>query len=328
MHLNIRSLKNKMPEVKNIIKEHSPHILGLSECELTKDKIEVTSLKVPGYDLLFPSSWNINGQARVVVYVKKSFKYKQVETLQVDDVQSVWIQGGFHQSKGIMFCHSYREHLSGQNTASQLSYMKNFLDQWDAATEYGNSSQLNEVHVMCDMNVDMLNERLLEPDYHLLHLSRLIKSACDVNNLHQLVKNVTRIQYNSVSKLTDMSCIDHVYTNMKHRCSFPVIIPFGDSDHDIVSYTRYSKELTSPSKVVCKRNYKNFFAYAFLVDVSSIDWSDVLISFDIDIATAHLSRKFNAVLDVHAPWVKLQQRKYFVPWISNKTKELIKARDS
>ena len=62
----------------------------------------------------------------------------------------------------------------------------------------------------------------------------------------------------------------------------------------------------------------------FLVDVSSIDWSDVLISFDIDIATAHLTRKFNAVLDVHAPWVKLQQRKYFVPWISSKTKELIK----
>ena len=31
MHLNIRSLKNKLCEVKNVIKQHSPYILGLSE---------------------------------------------------------------------------------------------------------------------------------------------------------------------------------------------------------------------------------------------------------------------------------------------------------
>ena len=34
MHLNIRSLKNKMHEIKNVVKEFGPHMLGLSECEL------------------------------------------------------------------------------------------------------------------------------------------------------------------------------------------------------------------------------------------------------------------------------------------------------
>ena len=36
LHLNIRSVKNKVMEVKNIIKSHNPHLLGLSECELRK----------------------------------------------------------------------------------------------------------------------------------------------------------------------------------------------------------------------------------------------------------------------------------------------------
>ena len=35
-HLIIRSLSNKVSEVKYIIKQHSPHILGISECELKK----------------------------------------------------------------------------------------------------------------------------------------------------------------------------------------------------------------------------------------------------------------------------------------------------
>ena len=48
LHLNIRSLRFKVLEVKNIIKEHSPHIFGLSECELRKVSINESDLKIPG----------------------------------------------------------------------------------------------------------------------------------------------------------------------------------------------------------------------------------------------------------------------------------------
>ena len=77
-HLNIRSLGNKVSEVKKIIKEHHPHILGLSECELKKvgNKYDESKLKVPGYDLLFPKSWS--------EHVKRSLDYQQVPELQDD----------------------------------------------------------------------------------------------------------------------------------------------------------------------------------------------------------------------------------------------------
>jgi hypothetical protein len=51
MHLNIRSLKNKVYEVKNLLKEHRSHMLGLSECDLTRDNIDEKCLKIPGYNI-------------------------------------------------------------------------------------------------------------------------------------------------------------------------------------------------------------------------------------------------------------------------------------
>ena len=72
IHLNIRSLSNKVVEVKNIILEQRPHIFGISECELRNHAgFDVDKLKVPGYTILFPKSWSQHGFARVVIYVKK-----------------------------------------------------------------------------------------------------------------------------------------------------------------------------------------------------------------------------------------------------------------
>ena len=73
-HINIRSLKNKIGEVKKLIADHKPHILGCSESELKiSGQVEqLSSLKIPGYTLLLPQSWDLHGYARVVVYVKKS----------------------------------------------------------------------------------------------------------------------------------------------------------------------------------------------------------------------------------------------------------------
>ena len=112
IHVNIRSLFNKMSEVKNLIQKEKPHILGISEAELRKSHHCENSLKVPGYDLLFPKSWSLHGYVRVVLYVKSTLEYEQVLELEDDLVQSLWMKGGFKKSRKIFFCHAYREHTS------------------------------------------------------------------------------------------------------------------------------------------------------------------------------------------------------------------------
>ena len=110
LHLNIRSLGNKVFEVRNIIKEHSPHIFGLSECQLKKINgiYDEDKLKIPGYSILFPKSWELHGFARVLVYVKNSLEYEHIEQLEDNLVQSVWLKASFKGGKKIYFCHYYR----------------------------------------------------------------------------------------------------------------------------------------------------------------------------------------------------------------------------
>ena len=258
MHLNVRSLRYKVNEIKNLVTVHNPHIFGVSEAELTKNSVKEEDLKIPGYILYFPKSWSKYGYARVVVYVRKSFKCRQVSELEDDKVQSVWLKGGYAKSKDIFFCHAYREHLSNKGSREQQIYLETFLDQWDAACYFGGKSEANETHVCGDINIDVYKGKWLQPNYPLLPLSKLIKNFCHANNFHQLVENVTRVQYNSVSDITELSCIDHVYTNTRFRCSSPTVISFGDSDHDLVRYVRYSKNPVEPTRTLRTRSYKKF----------------------------------------------------------------------
>ena len=228
VHVNIRSLKYKIQEVKNIVQNNSPHILGLSEAELKKSTTDISALKIPGYDILFPKSWEVNGTARIILYVKKSLDYERVDNLENTSIQSIWIRGNFKHSKKMYFCHAYREHWDNLSLPNQRNKLDLFLSQWEAALEYDNPGGPNEVHVSLDMNLDSYQGKWLQPTYKYVSLARIVQNYCDIGNFTQLVKEPTRLMYNSVSKTIEKSCIDHIYTNAKSWCSNPTIIPFGE----------------------------------------------------------------------------------------------------
>ena len=92
IHVNIRSIFNKLSEVKRLVHQEKPHILGLSECELRKSNHDIDKLKVPGYDLLLPKSWHVHRKARVVVYIKKTLQYDRLEDLENEDIQTIWFR--------------------------------------------------------------------------------------------------------------------------------------------------------------------------------------------------------------------------------------------
>ena len=178
------------------------------------------------------------------------------------------------------------------------------------------------------MNLDTLSGRWLQSDYHLVTLSRLVQTHCNLGNLSQLVQVPTRYQYNGIKQATDYSCIDHVYTNSKLRCSGIRVTPFGSSDHDLVGYIRYTKIPPEPSRTIRKRSYKNFVLEEFLKDLKAVDWSEVFVNVDVDMAVEVFTTKFLDVLNFHAPWVKFQKRRHYSPWLTKETKELIKCRDN
>ena len=330
MHLNIRSLKYKVSEVKNIIYSERPTIFGLSECELRKDNIDPNALKIPGYNILYPKSWDSHGFARTIVYVKKTFQYQQLPDLEDSVVQSVWLKGAFKNCKPVYFCHVYREHNSvlGATINNQKEYLSRLLLQWEAAVDHNSAAEPNEVHISGDMNLDYLPTKWLKPSYRLYSLTKLVQNTCNAHNFSQLVNEPTRTMYNSVSKSTEMSCIDHTYCNYKHRVSPPRVVVCGASDHDAVSYIRYSKGPPMPARTIRRRSYKHFDKEAFVADLSAIDWSSVLATSDLDIAVDIFTYNMNFILNQHAPWIVFQLRKNYSPWLTDEIKEIMKLRDS
>ena len=328
MHLNIRSLRNKVFEIKHIVKQHKPHILGLSECELRKvnGHFDENKLKVPGYSILFPKSWNSSGFARVIVYVKNTLAYEQVTELEDNLAQSVWLKGSFKGSKKILFCHQHTSTL-GSSLRIQRSSLETLLRQWEAAISFGNSEEPNETHVYGDMNLDCLDGRWLRPDYHLVSLSRMVQATCNTNNFTQLVTSPTRTQFNNIRGTTDISSIDHVYCNTKFRCSNVSVISFGNSDHDLIGYTRFSRAPSPPASTIRKRSYKTFDKDKFMADLSKVEWTPVYSCHEVDEAETTFTRIFQSILNVHAPWIIYQPRKNFVPWLTEETKLLIKQRE-
>ena len=122
------------------------------------------------------------------------------------------------------------------------------------------------------MNLDALNGNWLTPGYNLVSLARMVENICNSCNLTQLVKEVTKKQFNSVDGTTSQTCIDHVYTNKKLRCSDPKIVSFGASDHDLVSYLRYSKEPSNQATTIRKRSYKTFDTDKYLSDLKNLNF--------------------------------------------------------
>ena len=59
---------------------------------------------------------------------------------------------------------------------------------------------------------------------------------------------------------------------------------FGHSDHDVIGYTRYSKEPPSPAKTIRKRSYKKFLPEKFLHDLKKANWVNVYQNVDVDFA--------------------------------------------
>ena len=330
-HVNIRSLKNKVDEIKILTENLKPHILGCSECELRNEYKEeqLKSLKVPGYQILFPKSWDLHGYARVVVYIKNTLHYERISSLEDEHLQTVWVKSGFKNTKPGFFCNGYREHKSNLGVGMQYQYDKlsTFLGQWEEALNFGHPSEQNDVFVLCDMNLDSYENKWKDQSYHLYHLSQLVHRFCNLSNMDQLVNGVTRSQYNSVTKKTTVSCLDHIYTNVRFKCSAPTIMSFGDSDHELIGFTRLSKQPQDVTHTIRKRSYKFFDEEQFLADIAEIDWSDILTTIDLDEAVNLFTNKFKEVLNFHAPWILYQQRKHHKIWISKETKELMAERD-
>ena len=324
-------LTNCHSDISSIIASYRPHLLGLSEANL-KNTHDVTLAQHVDYQLHTCTTMSNPdlGISRVVVYTHKSLIVKRRTDLDDNSISAIWLEVGLPRHKKIIICQAYREWgYLGQgngNTSgtiqAQLARWAVFLDKWEMALHEG-----KEVIVMMDANLDFLkwSESNLPATDQTARLKPLIEqlfSRIFTLGVSQLVTTATRAWPGQRE-----SGLDHLYSNKPDKLS-PVEAEFtGMSDHKIIRVTRFSKSFKRNVRYVRKRSYKNFNPVEFYRAVQELSWWDIYTSEDANTAGTLLTNKLSTILDKLAPIKTFQVRNKYAPWLSDRTKILIKQRN-
>ena len=207
-------MENKTNDIENVISDHHPHLLGISEANLHRDH-NVDNCNIEDYDLITCKTLdNINLKtSRVVVYKHTSIVAKIRDDLMSDKFSSIWLEVGFPGKTKFLVCNLYREwqYLGQPDSVSlgipaQLERWLTFLVQWERALGTG-----KEVIVMGDCNLDFLK---FDDAGQLQPLVDLVLENIYPHGVQQLVQVPTR----SWPGQQD-SCVDHIYTNTLDKIS-------------------------------------------------------------------------------------------------------------
>ena len=326
-------LKNKQDDIKQLIQDHRPHILGLGEANFKKDHKE-DDVTIQGYKLNVDSAIDISSldnTARVVIYTHDSVRVTRRPDLELENIAAVWLEAGLPGQKSIIIFMAYRQwRLLGQpddrsaSVCEQLARWTLFLHKWELALLEG-----KEVVVMMDANLDHLTWGCTEnlPSYHssirLKDLIELLFEKIMPLGVSQMVTCATRYERGQ-----PISGLDHIYTNKPEKLS-PVRTYFsGMSDHKLLTVTRYTKSFVQLPRYVKKRVFKNFNKNEFVRLLSESNVDEVLTCSDANYAVNLLTNKINYILDILAPIRTIQTRANYVPGLSTETKQLQKQRNS
>ena len=329
----------KLNEIKQFIEAKKPHCFAVIESDFYGHNSEINRvnkyttneiremLKIDGYKIEFPKTWDTHGQARLICYVSEDIKYKRKYFNQDHDhIPSISLEIGLGKATKTVVHYYYREWKNGvtgeSDATNQLSDLKNHIKQWEELANTGrNFVSLGDAN-LCALSWNDHNFKYKE-------LANEIQNFLLGETCFQIVNKFTRVQ--EVSGCLQKSCLDHVTTNIPEKCSIPEVFPVGSSDHLPIMVTKFSREPRSQPKTIKKRNYKNFSTADFLNDVSENvnngSFNRVLNNQNINEASALFSGIFGSILNKHAPLKVFQVRNNYIPWLSAETKQMILARD-
>jgi hypothetical protein len=325
-------LINKQEDIKSILEDHKPHILGLGEANF-KQGHDIQDVTIQGYKLHLDSgldSSEVGRTARVAVYTHDLLRVKRRHDLEDDKVAAVWLECGLPHQKGVLVCMGYRQwRLLGQaddtsaSVSEQLARWSTFLGKWEKAL-----LEDKEVIVMMDANLDHLtwrNTDNLPPHHSSIRLKCLIDLLFEKImplGVSQLVTGATRFERGQ-----PRSGLDHLYSNKPGKLSSTQTYITGMSDHKLMKVIRYTKSFKQLPRYVRKRSFKKFDEKTFLQKLSESNIAEVLECNDTDTATELLVSKLTGILDTLAPIITIQVRSNYVPGLSDETKLLQKERN-
>ena len=327
----------KMIDVKTFLQKKKLHLLCLVEADLhastsrykrafplsTKDIHK--QLEIPGYKIFLPKTWSVHGQARVIVYAKNELKVVEKDVgIQNSDLPTITLEIALGREKKTLVNFFYREFTSGvsglKDTNAQTERLSRQIKYWKHIHKSNRD-------IICLGDANLCAIKWYDDNYNEKTLAELVQSSLLETSSSQLIKEYTRSEIGPGGVLT-RSCIDHCYTNVPEKVSKPEVIAVGESDHLGIVVTKYTRAPALKPKTVTKRSYKYFSIEHFLTDILNSNLNEAVCNHeDLEEASKLFEETFRNILDIHAPIKTFQMRKYYSPYVSDRTKQLMKERN-
>ena len=296
MHLNIRSLRNKLNFVFDNFCDFD--ILCFTETHLN-DQIDDNHLtgECTNFNLYRRDVSSHSGG--VVIYVNNSYYAKRRFDLEILSVQCIWLEVSYQRSS-FLLCAAYRP----PNSPTHI---------WDDLNiSIERALETNEnVILLGDLNDNLLNENFSK-----------LKNIILINNLTNVITEPTRISQNSYSLLDPI-----IASNNINVCSSGCIdIEPNISDHRATYvYIKFAfKRLSCSTKKVWLYNRGDFNRLNDLIQTE--DWS-FIEHLNINDACANFTTTLIRLMTACIPSKEIVIRPNDKPWFDSTIRKFIRHRD-
>ena len=174
--------------------------------------------------------------------------------------------------------------------------------------------------VIGDINLDYI--RWNNPETFQERMVDLVKNRLEIDGFVQLIGDHTRTMRHQTDSL-----LDHIWSNCQERTVSIFNVSRGDSDHNVIGMIVATKDIKFSGHNVMRRSWKHFDKNRCLDSLKALDWNSILLETNPDTANSLFEDMVNSVMDVEAPLRTMQQRKHYVKWLTQGTKDLMQDRD-
>ena len=300
IHLNARSMSNKMSEIKIITRESNPAVLSITESWLDESHTN-ESISIEGYN--FVRRDRITHAGGVIMFVRSDLAFNHRSDLQNDNLEDLWIEILLPKTKPIYVGTCYR----APNNNNLKDCLESTLLKLDSNCDTLILGDFNFCWLKIKNNVNVMKS---------------FTQLMNIFNLNQIIDKATRVTESSETLL------DHIYVNNNENICQSGVIELGISDHYMTYCTRkVTRGQIGKHNKVKIRSMKNYCKDLLISKLQSTQWSAVFQSNNINEAWEIFKTIFIQIIDDIAPEKEIRIKVRSEPWMNSEILELIYERD-
>lgn len=300
--INARSLLSKLNEIRWLTISTNPAVLCVSETWLDNTIMD-NEIYINNYQITRKDRNRQGGG--VCIYVRNDIIFNHRSDLNHDELEAVWVELLLPRTKPILTGAIYRP--PKQNSFYQD--FENFL------MTKGIDFSKNETIIIGDFNTNIVGSKKST-------LVKEMNSFMKNNALSQQIKDPTRITEQC------KSLIDLIFVSDSIKYSKSGVLNISLSDHLITFCVRKKVHGHFVShKHVKMRSFKDYTKDKFLAELEKVDWFQVILCENVNLAWDKFNNLFLEVINKIAPEKDVRVKQRSEPWFNGEIYHSIIARD-